>query len=259
MKQAMGYSMGYCRASTKRRDVLNEFVIFARAICGLGTRVLAKRFAGDKEGWRRQTRNKSQARYQQDVKQPTAVKINAAKIATKAKVVNEEILPAGTLTEIRSISYLDERSRDLQQDSQQSPQHSPQHNPQQNLQQGLKQMLPALAGFCRQRWLVLVAPPCLPDAEDLKAAGIDPARVLVVHSGAGNSFDVLEQTLRSGTCGAVLAWLEKGDAATLARLRMAAEAGNAWGVLFRTARQSKRAQLQPAPLAKEAQLKMAMY
>jgi cell division inhibitor SulA len=166
------------------------------------------------------------------------------------KAINEEVLPAGTLTEIRSISYLDEQSRDLQRDSLQ--------NQQENLQQGLKQMLPALAGFCRQRWLVLVAPPCLPSQEELKAAGINPARVLLVHPGSRNGFNILEQTLRSGNCGAVLAWLEKGDASTLERLRLAAEAGNAWGVLFRTARQGKCSPIQTDPQIAGEQLKMAM-
>jgi len=50
---------------------------------------------------------------------------------------------------------------------------------------------------------------------------------------------VLEQSLRSGTCGAVLAWLEKGDAEMLDHLRQAAEAGNTWGVLFRVVAQKK--------------------
>ncbi|NOX93439.1 MAG: hypothetical protein GXP18_13585 [Gammaproteobacteria bacterium] len=168
--------------------------------------------------------------------------------ADKSGIVAEKILPVGALTEIRNISYLGGRYRAEAQAH--------------NLRQNLKQMLPALANFCQQRWLVLVAPPCLPSVEELKEAGIDPARVLLVHSGAANGFNVLEQTLRSGTCGAVLAWLEKGDAQqTLNHLRQAAESGNAWGVLFRATKQRK--QMQPIRITssrkdRDTQLKMAI-
>ena len=93
-------------------------------------------------------------------------------------------------------------------------------------------MLPALAGFCQHRWLVLLAPPCVPSEDELAAAGIDPTRVLMVHSTNSNAFAALQQALRSGTCGAVLAWLENSDEKNLEQLRQAAEAGNAWGVLF---------------------------
>jgi hypothetical protein len=43
----------------------------------------------------------------------------------------------------------------------------------------------------------------------------------------------LEQALRAGTCGAVLAWPTHADFNTLRRLQLAAEAGNALGILFR--------------------------
>ena len=94
------------------------------------------------------------------------------------------------------------------------------------------------------------------------AVGIDPARVLRIYPGADKGLAILEQTLRSGTCGAVLAWLGRGDAQTLDRLRRAAEAGNAWGVLFRASKQGAREPVSAgrADVSIQAgtQLKMAM-
>ncbi len=113
----------------------------------------------------------------------------------------------------------------------------------------LSLVLPTLARLSREkRWLAWVAPPYLPYAPALASAGIDLSRVLLVH-GPGRPpgrFPVspaprvgsdglwaVEQALRSGTCGAVLAWLETGDMKTLRRLQLAAEAGCCWGLLFR--------------------------
>ncbi|MBN4079480.1 hypothetical protein JYT26_02455 [Beggiatoa alba] len=105
---------------------------------------------------------------------------------------------------------------------------------------GLQQLLPALAGFCRDRWLVLISPPKRPGVTELMAAGIDPSRVLLVHARDNNRHDrdanglsVVEQALRSGTCGAVVAWLQECDAPTVELLRQAAVTGHAWGVMFR--------------------------
>jgi hypothetical protein len=42
-----------------------------------------------------------------------------------------------------------------------------------------------------------------------------------------------EQALRAGTCGAVLAWPATANMKRLRRLQLAAETGNALGVLFR--------------------------
>jgi cell division inhibitor SulA len=120
--------------------------------------------------------------------------------------------PKGTLTEIRRYTA-DEQGTDEQS--------------------ALQQILPALAGFCHDRWLVLVAPPQRPMTEEMEAAGIDPKRVLVVHVNDSNGLSVVENALRSGTCGAVLSWLENCDSASLTRLRKAAVAGHAWGVMFR--------------------------
>lgn len=132
------------------------------------------------------------------------------------------IRPMGTLTEIRSIAP------GMKQQGNETP----------HLKQTLNDILPALASYCQQRWLVLMAPPCLPTAAEFSAAGIDPSRVLVVHTNKAVGSVVLERALKSGTCGAVLAWLAESDVETLDHLRKAAEQGQAWGVLFRSPAQT---------------------
>ncbi len=109
-------------------------------------------------------------------------------------------------------------------------------------------VMPALAQLSRtKRWLAWVAPPHLPYAPTLAAAGIDLSRVLLVHPRTeGDGLWAVEQALRSGTCGAVLAWLAGTNNKTLRRLQLAAETGRCWGLLFRpqwTADQSSPASL----------------
>jgi len=96
-------------------------------------------------------------------------------------------------------------------------------------------LLPAFAQITRQkRWLAIVAPPHIPYAPALAQAGIDLSRVLLVHPSARHdALWAVEQALRAGTCGAVLAWLADADFTTLRRLQLAAEAGNSWAVVFR--------------------------
>jgi len=244
MKRATGY---FGLKTSAHNWVKSSFGIYVQAVWRLSIRALVKYPEPDSLGFGKKSRRKSQARYGQTTRHTPVTGALNNRIADKSDGVAEDILPAGTLTEIRSISY------QCEQHFMEKQSHS--------LRQNLKQILPALAGFCQQRWLVLVAPPCLPSIDELKKAGINPARVLLVHSGAVNGFDVLEQTLRSGTCGAVLAWLEKGDVQTLDCLRQAAEAGNAWGVLFRMTKRKKRMRYMnmSAPRQNEGtQLKMAI-
>ena len=217
MKRAAKY-LGFKLAGDNLTS--DSFSIYAQAIWHLSIRSLTGYLRLGKKNKR-----KNQARYGQTISHAPVMDIRKSQTANNPDIAVEEILPTGALTEIRSIS-LSEQCRTEAQSH--------------NLRQNLKQMLPALASFCQQRWLVLVAPPCLPSIDELKKAGIDPARVLLVHPDVADGFDILEQTLRSGTCGAVLAWLEKGDSQTLDCLRQAAEAGNAWGVLFRGAKRKKR-------------------
>lgn len=115
----------------------------------------------------------------------------------------------------------------------------------------LRLLMPALARLSRQgRWIALIAPPFIPYAPALAAFGIDLGHVLLVHP--KNSVDTLwalEQALRAGTCGAVLAWPKQLDERVLRRLQLAAEAGKAWGVLFRD--RASAAQTSPAALRLE--------
>lgn len=102
----------------------------------------------------------------------------------------------------------------------------------------LRLLLPALARLSRgDRWLAFVGPPYIPYAPALVAAGVDLSRVLMVHPRAGDdALWAVEQTLRAGTCAAVLAWPAVADTRSLRRLQLAAEAGDAWGVMFRQER-----------------------
>ncbi|HEB93637.1 MAG TPA: hypothetical protein ENI94_09270 [Gammaproteobacteria bacterium] len=95
-------------------------------------------------------------------------------------------------------------------------------------------VLPALARLSQERrWLAWIAPPDIPAGPLLAAAGVDLSRILVVHPRAcADGLRAVEQALRSGTCGAVLAWLTRADDETLHRLRSAAEDGHSWGVMF---------------------------
>lgn len=96
-------------------------------------------------------------------------------------------------------------------------------------------LLPALRRLSTEGgWLAWVAPPHLPYAPALAAAGIELARVLVVeepreHQGLW----ALEQTLRSGRCAAVLGWAGRLEPRALRRLQLAAATGGALGLLFR--------------------------
>ena len=95
--------------------------------------------------------------------------------------------------------------------------------------------LPALARLQAQgRDVVWIAPPHVPYAPALATAGLDLARLLVVH--CKNSPDQLwayEQALRAPECGAAFAWLGAHDDRVMRRLAVAAREGRTWGVLWR--------------------------
>lgn len=108
----------------------------------------------------------------------------------------------------------------------------------------LRLALPALVRLSHaDRWLAWVAPPHVPYAPALAAAGLDLSRVLLVYPGQGDGLLksvplrarawAVEQALRSGTCGAVLAWLPESELGALRRLQLAAEEGRCWALLFR--------------------------
>lgn len=85
------------------------------------------------------------------------------------------------------------------------------------------------------RLIAWIGAPHLPYAPALAEAGIPLERCLVVRPAQReDSLWAAEQALRSGACGAVLFWLAKDEYAWLRRLQMAAEAGRAMAVLFRS-------------------------
>ena len=97
--------------------------------------------------------------------------------------------------------------------------------------------LPALVE-CQRRsdgetpWLVWIAPPHEPYAPALAQQGIELGRLLVVRPAtATEALWAAEQTLSSGVCAAVLLWLKGTDDRWLRRLKLAAEAGGALGIL----------------------------
>lgn len=95
-------------------------------------------------------------------------------------------------------------------------------------------LLPALARISQQRWIAWITPPHLLYAPALVRAGVDLGRMLVVNTpDPDERLWALEQALRSGVCGAVLAWPASVDPRSLRRLQLAAEAGTALGFLFR--------------------------
>jgi hypothetical protein len=93
----------------------------------------------------------------------------------------------------------------------------------------------ALAALSAQkRSLVWIAPPHLPYAPALAAAGIDLARIIIVTTRSPReTLWATEQALRSNACGAVLAWPGDIKYPELRRLQLAAEGNPVLAVLFR--------------------------
>jgi cell division inhibitor SulA/protein ImuA len=86
-------------------------------------------------------------------------------------------------------------------------------------------------------WIVWISPPHEPYAPALAEHGIELCRLLVVRPGsATEALWAAEQALSSGVCAAVFLWLKGSDDRWLRRLKLAAEAGAALGVLFRPER-----------------------
>lgn len=100
----------------------------------------------------------------------------------------------------------------------------------------LSLLLPVLAALQTRGLIALIAPPHIPYAPALAAADLNLTKLLVVRAtGARECCWVMEQALRSGCCGAVVAWLDQQRVsfAALRRLQLAAETGGCFGVIFR--------------------------
>jgi hypothetical protein len=92
-------------------------------------------------------------------------------------------------------------------------------------------LLAALTSAATARWCVWVAPPLMPFAPALVARGVVLERIAVV--GGARALWAFEQTLGSGACDAVLAWIRHPQPREIRRLQLAAERGRTLGVLFR--------------------------
>ena len=101
----------------------------------------------------------------------------------------------------------------------------------------LQLVLPALAALTRAgRRVVWLAPPHLPYAPALAAAGVDLGHLAVVRApGRRDALWAAEQALRAGACRALLAWFPNARYAELRRLAVAAESSRAFVALFRPA------------------------
>ena len=99
---------------------------------------------------------------------------------------------------------------------------------------GELRLLDRALASCRGSRLAWIAPPHLPYAPALTAAGIDIARLVIVRTASPKeTLWATEQALASNACGAVLAWLRGAKYAELRRLQIAAEGGRAPAFLFR--------------------------
>ena len=94
---------------------------------------------------------------------------------------------------------------------------------------------PALAQLASQgKFIAWIAPPHLPYASALAAAGIGLERVVIVKTSRdSDSLWAAEQALGSAACGGVLAWPREIRYTQLRRLQLAAEGGRCLAVLFR--------------------------
>jgi len=109
----------------------------------------------------------------------------------------------------------------------------------------LQILMPALAALTTAgKRVVWLAPPHLPYAPALAAAGVDLANLAVVRApGRRDALWAAEQVLRAGTCSALLGWFHRASYLELQRLATAAESGGAFVALFRP----REAEREPSP------------
>ena len=96
-------------------------------------------------------------------------------------------------------------------------------------------LLPLLAQLSHdQRWLAWVAPPKLLPKAQLKAAGFDLDKIILLKPDAQHdTMNLAQQALKSGTCHAVISWFGTLADDQLNDLAQAAELGNSHAFLIR--------------------------
>lgn len=95
-------------------------------------------------------------------------------------------------------------------------------------------VLPALAMLTQaRRRVAFIAPPHIPYAPALAAAGLALDQVVHIEANALDTHWSAEQCLRAGCCGAVVNWLPRADYRQLRRLQLACETGGSIGFVFR--------------------------
>lgn len=99
----------------------------------------------------------------------------------------------------------------------------------------MRLLIPALAELSQQsRWIMMIAPPFLPNAAALESAGVDTSKLLIIRpESIRDLLWTLEESLRTGSCSAVMAWPNALNATETRRLQLAAETGKTIGFLFR--------------------------
>ncbi len=108
-------------------------------------------------------------------------------------------------------------------------------------------LLPTLALQSAQgKPIVVIAPPYRPYAPAWQSAGVQLSQLHLVEANAKDALWAMEQSLRAGCCGAVVAWPMQADDAALRRLQVAAETGQTLGFVFRPAQ--ARHNPSPAPV-----------
>jgi cell division inhibitor SulA/protein ImuA len=105
----------------------------------------------------------------------------------------------------------------------------------------LSLFLPALRSLClrdRASTIAWLNPPHLPYPPALAEQGLARMNQLVSKPlTATRTLWAMEQALRSEACAAVLAWMDAANMHALRRLKLAANAGRCFGLLFRSPRQ----------------------
>ena len=105
----------------------------------------------------------------------------------------------------------------------------------------MRLVMPALVQLSSEkRWLSWVSPPSLPSVSALATAGVRLSCIQLVRpKHYQDSLEIVEKSLISGQCSAVLAWPMFDDAAILSGLQRSAACSDALAFMFRRAEETQ--------------------